>query len=73
MQGWICGEAARSFWSWAMEFEKWVLRQTILPPLRKAAPKEGADLGAPIESCSPYPASVLFLPTTLIMGVPYPG
>jgi hypothetical protein len=56
-----------------MEFEKWVLRQTILPPLRKAAPKEGADLGAPIESCSPYPASVLFLPTTLIMGVPYPG
>jgi hypothetical protein len=22
---------------------------------------------------SPYPAPVLFLPTTLIMGVPYPG
>ncbi len=48
MQGWIWGEAARSFWS------GYCIKQ-FLPALRKAAPKEGTDLSAPIESCSPIP------------------
>ncbi len=61
---------ARSFRSWVMESEKWVLRQKVSSCIAPA-PKEGANLAAPTESCIPYPAPAWFPSTALIMGAPY--